>query len=69
MRYYFKLYGLLFFEFSLATAPYCLTSELPLPSHGAGWECDGSSNERVGINIRCTAVCEENYQLVVCKLN
>ena len=67
MRNFFKLYGLLFFELSLATDPYCYTSELQLPTNGMGWDCAGPSNERVGKNTVCTAVCEENYRLVVCK--
>lgn len=67
MKNYFKFYALLVFDFSLATDPYCLTSELPLPTHGNGWDCDGPSDERVGRNIRCTVVCEENYRLEVCK--
>ena len=69
MRNFFKLYGLLFFDFSLATGPYCLTSQLTLPTHGKGWDCDGPSNERVGRNGICTAVCEKYYHLVYCKLD
>lgn len=69
MRNYFKLYALLFFDLSLATGPYCLTSELTLPAHGKGWKCDGPSNVRVERNVRCTAVCEKYYHLVYCKLD
>ena len=66
MRTYLKLYGLLFFELGFATDPYCNTSELSLPTHGKGWECDGLSNVQVGKNTVCTAACAENYHLVVC---
>ena len=45
----------------------CYTGDLRLPENGKGWKCIGLSNVAVNVNDRCTAVCEDNYRLELCK--
>ena len=51
----------------VSSNPQCYTSQLKLPENGKGWDCTGASNIAVNIRDRCTAVCEENYRLELCK--
>ena len=64
MRDFLSFLGVSLLKITLANDPHCYTDDLPLPDHGKGWDCDGSSNEKVNIGDRCELVCEENYRLV-----